>query len=66
MNVPPLRLEDFHADNANCGNCTRNGGSCLAKSQTRCSTMGISTDSMARSQELFTVARTTQASSNLY
>ena len=28
MNVPPLRLEDFPADNANCGNCTRKGGSC--------------------------------------
>ena len=28
MNVPPLRLEDFPADNANCGNCTRRGWAC--------------------------------------
>ena len=28
MKVPPIQLEDFHADKANCGNCTRRGGAC--------------------------------------
>ena len=28
MKVPPIQLEDFPADKANCGNCTRMGGAC--------------------------------------
>lgn len=28
MKITPLALEDFPADKANCGNCTRKGGFC--------------------------------------
>lgn len=31
MKVPDITLEDLPADKANCGNCTRKGGSCPRK-----------------------------------